>query len=299
MLSSKRAQTKKRIQRIRQRKVSDAKKVGDVSLRRKTEDQKGLIYWLMKPLPDSKRLQLFLERAGKNIPAKRYLFKRFISFVLIACVAWFFRVPWHFSLVIGFVVGVWLPFALLKRKIIKRKKEFLKLFPDAIDLIVRGLRSGLPVSESLVMVSKEVPDPVGSTFGNISNTMKLGVTMEKALMETARKLNMTEFNFFTTSIVLQRETGGNLSEILSNLSEVLRGRFIMHMKIRAMSSEARASAYIIGALPFLVIGAVAVFSPGYMNPLIDDPVGNMWAGIAATMLFGGMWIMNRMTKFEI
>ncbi|MBY0406342.1 MAG: type II secretion system F family protein, partial [Rickettsiales bacterium] len=187
----------------------------------------------------------------------------------------------------------------LQRKIIKYQKAFLRVFPDAIDLIVRGLRSGLPVSESLVLVSTEVPEPVGSVFKNISNKMKLGVTLEKALQETALELGMTEFNFFTTCIVLQRETGGNLSEILNNLSEVLRSRFIMRMKIKAMSSEARASSYIIGALPFVVIAAVSVLTPEYMRPLYEDSRGNVAAGIAAFMMISGLWVMNRMTNFEI
>src|SRR5690606_10394833 len=133
--------------------------------------------------------------------------------------------------------------------------------------IVRGLRSGLPVSESIVLVSKEVPEPVGSVFGTVSNTMKLGVTMEKALQDMAEELDISEFNFFTTSIVLQRETGGNLAEILNNLSEVLRGRFMMQMKIKAMSSEARASTYIVAALPVFVFCAVSLMSPDYMKPM--------------------------------
>jgi len=203
------------------------------------------------------------------------------------------------GLVLGAVFGVWFPLKRLQWKIAKLDKAFIRLFPDAIDLIVRGLRSGLPVSESLVLVSHEVPDPVGGVFANIGHTMKLGVTLEKALQETARKLDMTEFNFFTTSIVLQRETGGNLSEILNNLSEVLRSRYMMRMKIRAISSEARAATYIISALPFLVILAVSALSPAYLVPLYTDPRGKVCAMVAASMMTFGLWIMNRMTRFEI
>src|SRR5690606_9847671 len=191
---------------------------------------------------------------------------------------------------VAIIVGVWLPIKYLQYLIGKKNRQFLDLFPDAIDLIVRGLRSGLPVSESLVLVSQEVPDPVGSIFTTVSNTMKLGVPLEKALQETARKIDISEFNFFTTSILLQRETGGNLSEVLSNLSEVLRARILMRMKIKAMSSEARASTIIIGALPFVVIGAVGVVSPDYMSPLFNDYRGNIWLGIATGMLFTGLWI---------
>ncbi len=207
--------------------------------------------------------------------------------------------PVFLAVPLAFIAGAWLPIKFLQMRIAKQNREFLKLFPDAIDLIVRGLRSGLPVTESLVLVAHEVADPVGPTFARVGNTMKLGVPLEKALQETAKKLDLAEFNFFTTSILLQRETGGNLSEILNNLSEVLRARIMMRLKIKAMSSEARASTIIIGALPFVVITAVGVLSPDYMKPLFTDYRGNIWLGVAAGMLGSGLYIMNRMSKFEI
>ena len=172
-----------------------------MSLRRKTSELKGLIYWLTKPLPDFKRLGDRLDRAGKTITPKQYVLRR----VLIRCSsscsssAFIFKKSLLLGLSLGIILGVWLPLKWLQHIFDQQAdKAFLLLFPDAIDLIVRGLRSGLPVSESLVLVSHEVPDPVGAMFANISNTMKLGVTLEKALQETARKLDMTEFNFFVT-----------------------------------------------------------------------------------------------------
>lgn len=296
-----RKQMRKRIEQLQQRRGSSVPKPAqDMSLRRKTQEMKGIVYWLMKPLPDFKQLDDRLERAGKKMTAKQYVFRRLMWFLGIVIVVKILTGKSIFlAIAVGLIAGVWLPFKFMQISVNKQAKAFLRLFPDAIDLIVRGLRSGLPVSESLVLVSHEVPDPVGSAFTNVANTMKLGVPLEKALQETAKRLNLTEFNFFTTSIILQRETGGNLSEILNNLSEVLRGRYIMRMKIKAMSSEARASAYIIGALPFVVILAVSVVSPGYMAPLWNDYRGNICAGIAAGMMTFGGWVMNRMTKFEI
>jgi tight adherence protein B len=229
---------------------------------------------------------------------KQYVMRRILMCLGIMLAVRVFGASLSLSLLVGLVIGVWIPLKLLQRRITKQQKSFLRVFPDAIDLIVRGLRSGLPVSESIILVSTEVPAPVGGTFGNISNKMKLGVTLEKALQETAHELGLTEFNFFTTCIVLQRETGGNLSEILNNLSEVLRSRFIMRMKIKALSSEARASSYIIGALPFVVILAVGILTPDYMKPLIEDSRGNVAAMVAAGMMTFGMWTMNRMTNFE-
>ena len=129
--------------------------------------------------------------------------------------------------------------------------------------------------------------------------MALGIPLEKTLYDTAKKYRITEFDFFVTSIILQRETGGNLSEILANLSEALRLRLMMRLKIKAMSAEAKASMYIIGALPFFVLGALMIMSPEYVDPLVNDFRGNIAAAIAASMLGFGMWVMMRMARFEI
>jgi len=295
----KRKELFQKIDRIRQRRVFTTKGA-DMSLRRKTQDTKGIVNILMKPLPELKRLGDRLERAGKTITVKQFVFRRIMYCVgIIFVFSVILKKPLILGIALGVLFGVWIPFKILDYGINKEAKAFLRLFPDALDLIVRGLRSGLPVSESLVLVSQEIPDPVGKMFSNVSSTMKLGVPMEKALLETAKKLELTEFNFFTTSIVLQRETGGNLAEILNNLSEVLRSRYLMKMKIKAMSSEARASAYIIGALPFVVMLAVSVVSPDYMRPLWSDYRGNICAGIAAGMMIFGGLVMRKMTRFEI
>jgi tight adherence protein B len=302
--NSERDKLMKRVDRMKKRGAGrstlQAMSLQDMSLRRKTGDTQGFIYLLTKPLPSFNNIGVQLEKAGKTITPKQYMLRRLLTMVLITLVLWvLLKKSIVISVIAGLVIGVWIPLKLLKRSSTQYSKAFLRLFPDAIDLIVRGLRSGLPVSESLTLVTQEVPDPVGNVFGTIANTMKLGVPLEKALQETAKKLDMTEFNFFTTSIVLQRETGGNLSEVLNNLSEVLRSRFIMRMKIHAMSSEARASSYIIGALPIVVFTLVMIVSPEYMRPLWTDSRGNICAGIAVGMLTFGMWVMRRMSQFEI
>ena len=203
------------------------------------------------------------------------------------------------AVLIGFVVGIGVPHMYLNLRIAGRKKKFLKLFPDAIDLIVRGLRAGLPAPKSMQSVVEEIPEPVSPVFREITEQVALGVPLEKAMADIARRLDMTEFDFFVTCIVLQRETGGNLTEILGNLSEVLRQRYAMKLKVKALSSEARASATIVGSLPFLVFAAVSVMSPDYMTPLYDDYRGNMALAGAALSLSTGVFTMIRLAKFEI
>ncbi len=294
---------RRRIEQIKRRKliVSGAPKtIQELSLRRKKIDDEGFINLLLQKLPSSKRVNNLLTRAGVKISPKQFITRCFIAVVVVTLIVTF---ALHQSILlavpVALICGVWLPFKWLKIRINKQAKAFLTSFPEAIDLIVRGLRSGLPVSESIVQVSTELPDPVGGVFTIVANTMKLGVPLEKALLETAKQLDLREFFFFTTSIVLQRETGGNLSEILNNLSEVLRARFMMKMKIHALTSEARASAYIIGALPFVVTAAIASLSPAYLKPLFEEEGGHQALAVAAFMMGFGMWSMNRMAQFEI
>jgi tight adherence protein B len=148
-------------------------------------------------------------------------------------------------------------------------------------------------------VASEIEGPVGSEFQAVSDRMKIGRTLEAALQETADRLGTAEFQFFVITLAIQRETGGNLAETLSNLSEVLRKRMQMKLKISAMSSESKASAYIIGALPFLVFGIISVVSPKYMAGFFQDQrlmiagiVGMIWMAI-------GAFIMRQMINFEI
>jgi tight adherence protein B len=184
---------------------------------------------------------------------------------------------------------------LIKRRI----NKFTSNFPDAIELMVRGLRSGLPITETLGIVAGEIPGPVGVEFRMVSDKMKIGRTMEAALQETADRLGTAEFQFFVITLAIQRETGGNLAETLSNLADVLRKRAQMKLKIRAMSSESKASAYIVGSLPFVVFGLVYMINPRYMGQFFIDQrlivagIGGMiWMGL------GGL-IMAKMVNFEI
>ena len=152
----------------------------------------------------------------------------------------------------------------------KRSNQFTTKFPDAIDLLVRGLRSGLPVTETLGIVSSEVPGPVGEEFKMVTERIRIGKSMEEALQDTADRLNTAEFSFFCITLAIQRETGGNLAETLSNLADVLRKRAQMKLKIRAMSAESKASAYIVGSLPFIVFTMVYMVNQHYMSGFFTD-----------------------------
>jgi tight adherence protein B len=183
--------------------------------------------------------------------------------------------------------------------IARRVKRFTTNFPDAIELLVRGLKSGLPVGETLNVVAKEIPGPVGEEFKMVTEKIKIGKPMEDALQDTANRLGTAEFQFFVITLAIQRETGGNLAETLGNLADVLRKRSQMKLKIRAMSSEAKASAYIVGVLPFFVFGMVWMVNKPYLAGFFFEPrlivagiVGMVWMSI-------GVAIMAKMIRFEI
>ena len=209
------------------------------------------------------------------------------------------RMPFLLSLFMGLLVGLGFPHFWLGWLAKRRLRKFLARFPDAIELLVRGLRSGLPITETMQIVGGEIADPVGGEFRNVSDRMRIGHTMDAALQETADRLATPEFQFFVITLAIQRETGGNLAETLGNLADVLRKRLQMKLKIKAMSSEAKASAYIIGALPFSVFLIVYLTNPEYMIKFFTD-TRLMIAGIGGLIWMAiGVFVMSKMINFEI
>ena len=181
----------------------------------------------------------------------------------------------------------------------RRIRAFLNLFPDAIDLMVRALRSGLPISEAIIGAGQEIGNPVGAEFGTIESGMRMGRDLESLLWDIAKRIDSPELRFFIIALSVQRETGGNLAETLANLSDLLRRRRMMAQKVRAMSSEARASTMILGSLPFVVTTILLLTSPTYIRTLFTDPRGMMLIALALAMLGTGIGIMVKMAKFEI
>ncbi len=177
--------------------------------------------------------------------------------------------------------------------------RFMKQLPDALDTIIRGIRSGLPVIECVGTVGQEFEAPVGPYFQMVSERVQLGEPLEGALWRVARVIDKPEMDFLAISISIQMETGGSLAEALGNLADLLRKRSQMKLKIKAISSEARASAMIIGALPFLMLALLSSMAPEYVGPLFTDPRGHMMLGAALASITIGAFIMWRMTQFEI
>jgi Flp pilus assembly protein TadB len=194
--------------------------------------------------------------------------------------------------VAGVAAGLVLPWFVLRTLKTRHKAAFLRLFPDGIDLIVRAVRAGLPVSVALDAAGQETPDPVGVEFRTIIADIRIGIDLDEALARAGRRIRLVDFDFFVASLVLQRKSGGNLSETLAILSSVLRKREELRAKTKAMTSEARTSAIVLAALPFFTAGAILVVNPSYFGILFTDPHGSWVLGGTLLCLTLGMLSMR-------
>jgi len=207
----------------------------------------------------------------------------------------------HILIVLGLVivVGLGLPRWIVGFLAKARMKKFSLEFPNAVDVIVRGIKSGLPVHECFKIIARESPAPLGPAFKKLVEALGVGMTLEQALDKMFEQMPTPELRFFTIVIAIQQKTGGNLAEALSNLSTVLRARRMMREKVKALSSEALASAGIIASLPPAVMTMVMFTSPGYMMALFTDIRGNALLLLAGALMGTGIFVMKRMISFKI
>ena len=289
----------RRLQAVRFRHAESANVKVEAQFRKAVAARKPKLHQVAGSGSRIEALALRLHRTGKGWTLQQYLYASLGLGLVITVIIYLKSHAALLSLGAGVVIGGGLPHMVVNFFVKKRVNSFTNKFPDAIELLVRGLRSGLPVTETLGVVASEVPGPVGQEFKLITDRIRVGKTMEDALQDTANRLDMAEFSFFCITLAIQRETGGNLAETLSNLSEVLRKRAQMKLKIRAMSSESKASAYIVGSLPFLVFTMIWFVNPKYVggffteDRLIVAGLGGMvWMSL-------GAFIMAKMVSFEI
>jgi tight adherence protein B len=290
----------KRLQQVRERYSGSREVLAQAQMRRILATRENRLDNVFSSfVPNRAALRTRLERTGKSWTFGQYAAANVALAVIFAILLTSLGAPIALALFAGLFLGLALPHATVGFLIKKRIKAFNDRFPDAIDLLVRGLRSGLPISESIGVVGKEILDPVGYEFRQVADKIRIGRTMEQALQETANRLATPEFQFFVITLSIQRETGGNLAETLNNLGDVLRKRAQMKLKIKAMSSESKASAYIVGSLPFIVFALVWSMSPSYLMPFFSDP-RLMVAGFGGLVWMSiGAFIMAKMVSFEI
>jgi tight adherence protein B len=292
---------KRRMELLRERHGGDVLAINAQAQIRKLMAQRAsrLEGYASSLVPKPALLRKRLEMTGKDISLGKYATVCLGIVVFLALLLLFRGAPVLLAVFAALFVGIGVPHFVIGKMIKRRIAKFNVNFPDAIELMVRALRSGLPITETLGIVAGESPGPVGIEFRAVADKMKIGRTMEAALQETADRLGTPEFQFFVITLAIQRETGGNLAETLSNLADVLRKRAQMKLKIKAMSSESKASAYIVGSLPFVVFTLVWLINPHYMAGCFTDQ-RLIVAGIGGMIWMGmGAFIMAKMVNFEI
>jgi tight adherence protein B len=289
----------RRMTAVKLRHSNSADAIVEQQMRKAVAARRPMIFQNGQQISRSDKLRLRLAQTGKS-----WTFKQYIQFsvglsVVVSVIIMIKGAPLTFALFGGLMVGAGLPHMVIGSLIKKRIKKFTTNFPDAIELIVRGLKSGLPVGETLTVIAKEIPGPVGVEFKMITEKIKIGKTMEDAMQETADRLGTAEFQFFVITLAIQRETGGNLAETLANLADVLRKRAQMKLKVKALSSEAKASAYIIGALPFVLFATIYAINSEYIGGFFYEPRLIMTGLGALVWMSLGVFIMSKMINFEI
>ncbi len=239
-----------------------------------------------------------IRRTGLNITVGQfYIFAAASSLLTGLLVLVFTGMPW--AAVAGlFVGGVGIPLWLLNFLRRRREEKFLQSFPDAIDVLVRSLRAGLPINEALKIIANEIPEPVGPEFAEVVEGQRVGIPLDQGFQRMHERMPLPEVNFLAIVIAIQSKTGGNLSEALANLSSVLRDRRKMKLKVKTLSQEAKVSAMIIGSLPIILFAAISILNPEFIRPLLETKLGNLMILGSVIWMSMGVLIMRKMINFK-
>ena len=240
-----------------------------------------------------------LQQAGLGISVKTFWVISAVIGVLVFGVVMILRPSPLIALGLAFASGLGLPRWVVGLIANRRIKKFTSDFPDAMDIIVRGIRSGLPVHDSLRVIAQESSEPLASQFNRLVESLGMGASVEQALEKMHENMPTSEVRFFAIVLAIQQKSGGNLAEALSNLSTVIRARKLMREKAKALSGEAVASAAIIGSLPPVVAGLIGVTAPDYMRPLFTDPRGHLMLMAGAFWMTIGLLSMRKMINFKM
>src|SRR5215217_3245151 len=244
------------------------------------------------------RLPDLLFQAGMTLSPSAFIRNSVIFGAGLFIVLLIVQVPYYFAAIFGLAGGYLLPRFYVKRRRKSYQNAFLDELPNAVEAIVRGVKTGLPLNDSMRVVAKDTKEPVRSEFGRVLDQQSFGFSMTESVQVLLDRVPLPEVNFFVVVISVQQQAGGNLSEALGNLARVLRNRKKMKQKVAAMSSEAKASAGIIGSLPIIVAILVSLTTPTYLLPMFFTDLGHIWLGVGVLMLSLGIFVMNRMIQFD-
>jgi tight adherence protein B len=245
-------------------------------------------------------MRLRLQRAGLDVSTRSFWVASLGGGVLLGAIVWLTapNLPILVPLLCVFIGALGLPRWILARLIRRRQQKFIDEFANAIDVIVRGVKSGLPLPECLGIIARESPQPVSGEFTEVVEQQRVGVPLSEAFERMMTRMPLAEVRFFAIVIAIQQTAGGNLSEVLGNLSGVLRDRKRLQAKVRALSAEAKASAAVLGALPFVVMTLVYITTPEYIMLLWTTRIGKLLLACAGVWMCTGILVMKKMINFK-
>lgn len=239
-----------------------------------------------------------LRQAGLHMEVRHFLGICVALAVTAWLLAWMVSAPPLVQPMAAAIIGFGLPKVAVSFRAKQRVNRFMAVFSDALDIVVRGMRSGLPLGECINIIGREMPDPLGAEFRLVTEGQKLGLSLQESLERAVERTPTADFRYFAIVLAIQKQTGGNLAETLSKLADLLRQRKRMRDKIKAYSSEATASAMIIGALPIAVAGLLTVVARDYIMVLYTTETGHVLMGIGFVMMLCGTLIMRKMINFD-
>lgn len=293
----------KRLKAVAAEKDKGGKRTGSIDARRKqTENSLKALRQQAndhKAISNPKKLEDQIEQAGLSLSVPMFYVGSLVFGAGLAVVAVIMGAPLHIAGGVGFAGALGLPRWVLGMLRTGRFKKITEQFADAIDIIVRGVKSGLPLNECLRVIGRESPEPLRAEFARMNDNLAMGMQLDAAMQKLYNRVPIPEVNFFGIVLAIQQKAGGNLSEALGNLSGVIRSRKLLREKVKALSAEAKASAMIIGSLPIAVMVMVYVTTPGYIMELFTDPTGHMILLAGVSIMGTGIYIMRRMINFDM
>ena len=291
--------------------VAGNQKVGTASLRSRFAEAKGdsrrkQIQETLNQISEKENkkkqrltLRVRLEQAGLETTPRTFYVLSVLLGLILTVVSLMLGAPLYILPVVAFVGIFGLPRWILKNICKRRQSKFLHDFADAIDLVVRGLKTGLPVTEAMKIIASEQGPPVGPEFREVVEGQRVGIPIDQGIERMTERMPLPEVNFLAIVMTIQSKTGGNLSEALSNLSRVLRDRKKMKQKIQSISQEAKSSATIIGSLPFCICGLISFLNPNYMRPLVDTHIGHLLLIGSGIWMSMGILVMRHLINFKL
>lgn len=245
------------------------------------------------------QIRLDLLRAGSTLSVRNFVIISIVTGLVAIAISKLLGLSLIISILFGLAGGIGLPKLVMRFKAKGRQKKFTQHFANAIDVVVRGIKSGLPVGECLAICGRESPDPVGEEFRHLVEGQKLGLEIQELMSRGLERIPTSEYKFFAIVLQIQQQTGGNLAKTLENLSNVLRERKKMKDKVQSMSSEAKSSAMIIGSLPFFVSAMISLINPDYMALLFTETIGNFMLAGGLGWMAAGIFVMSNMINFDM